>query len=401
MYVWDGILVDVTERIAAQEAIRTSEARVQEADRMELVGRLAGGVAHDFNNLLTIIIGFADMMLSDLPLPEIRGAAEQIQRAATRASSLTHQLLAVGRRLIMQPEAVALNDVITSTDQLVRRTLGEAIDVRLVLGEGLSPVLVDAHQIERVLLNLALNARDAMPDGGTLTLSTGTTEVSAVGAEQRRVAAGQYVHVAVSDTGTGMSDDVRSHLFEPFFTTKPIGRGTGLGLAAVEGIVRQSGGFIAVDTVRGAGTTFTVCLPATDVTPMAANAAPLSRPRGSERILLVEDDAAVRRLTETVLRRQGYSVVTADSGKSALAEVGGEPDDFDLVVTDVVMMGMAGPELVERLRRLRPTLRALFVSGHSDDAVLRAGIADGRADFLQKPYTPAALATRVRAILDA
>jgi PAS domain S-box-containing protein len=397
--VWDGILVDITAQRRSQEALRAGEARVQAAQRIELVGQLAGGIAHDFNNLLTVIMGHADLLLHDATDPEERGQVRQIAEAARRASWLTQQLLAYGRRTMLSPVVLDLNDLIRRTVPLVTGTVGEAIAVRLAIAPEELRVQADPSQLERVLLNLAINARDAMPDGGTLEIATGKTVVTAGEAQERGVAPGRYARLSVTDTGVGMTPEVRSRLFEPFFTTKPVGHGTGLGLAAVYGVVHQSDGFIDVATAPGRGTTFTVCLPERTARVNSGAIAAVKRPTGTERVLVVEDDRSVRDLLERSLRRLGYTVVTAANGEDGLAVAAGTA--LDLVITDIMMPGMAGPELAVALRDRWPHLKVLFISGYSDDAVLRRGVESGRENLLAKPFTAATLAAKVREVIDA
>jgi PAS domain S-box-containing protein len=396
--VWDGILVDVTDQRRSEEAVRASEARIQETQRIELVGQLAGGVAHDFNNLLTVIMGHADLLLSDDVDDVVRGPVGQIAEAARRASLLTQQLLAFGRKTMLTPVTADLNDIVRRTLPLLEGTLNEAITVRLATSPEELRLNADRNQIERVLMNLALNARDAMPDGGSLDISTGPVTVSQDSAQKHGVRQGPYVWIAVTDTGMGMSADLRARLFQPFFTTKPVGRGSGLGLAAVHGVVRQSQGFIEVESAPGRGSTFTVFLPAHDGPLEAARANPAGMARGTETILIVEDDSAVRLLAESTLQRLGYAVLTAGEAEAAV-KVAVE-SRLDLVVSDVMMPGMAGPDLVAILAGRQADLKVLFISGHSDDAVLRRGVETGAANFLQKPFTAAAFAAKVREVLD-
>ncbi len=396
----DGVLAvvrDVTEQ-------RRLEAQFRQAQKMEAVGRLAGGVAHDFNNLLTVINGFADLLYDQLPRDApTREPVEHIRKAGARAGELTHQLLAYGRKQILRPQPLNLGALVANLGAMLRRLIGERVE--LVIDATPVRVKADPGLLEQALMNLAVNARDAMFRGGTLTIATravtlgpGTTHDGA------DVRPGRYAELRVTDTGCGMPPEVLAHLFEPFFTTKGIGEGTGLGLATVYGIVRQSGGHVAVETAVGAGTTFRVYLPAADPGPPESAERP--RPtapaaRGSETILLVEDDDEVRALALRVLQAAGYAVVDAASGEQALRAVAAYGVAADLLATDVVMPGMGGRELADRLTAATPGLRVLFMSGYTDDPALRTGFAAEAAHFLQKPFTPSAFAAKVREILDA
>jgi PAS domain S-box-containing protein len=385
--------VDVTERKRLEE-------RYLQAQKLEAVGRLAGGVAHDFNNLLTAITGFAEFVLGSLP-PDapLRGPVQEILRASERGASLTRQLLTFGRRQRRNARVLDLNAVITGAEQLLRRLLREDIELATRLQPGLGRVHADPGQLEQVLLNLAVNARDAMPRGGRLTLATTNLWV---GPDDPEVPPGPYVLLKVTDTGVGMDAATRARAFEPFFTTKEIGKGTGLGLATVHGIVQQSGGHIEVDSEPGQGTTFKVYLPRVDE---PARAGPSHDgvgvpPRGSETVLLVEDDDGVRALSRHVLQASGYRVLEASAGSEALHRFRRSASSIDLLVTDVVMPGLGGTQLAERLRALQPGLKVLYLSGYADDAVVRHGILQAQVNFLQKPFTPAALARKVREVLD-
>jgi PAS domain S-box-containing protein len=380
------------------------EAQYRQAQKLESIGRLAGGVAHDFNNLLTVILSSSEVMKQDRAagLPVDDEDIEQIHAAGERARDLTRQLLAFARKQVIAPVSLDLNAVVRGSEKLLRRVLGE--DVRLVVNEGagLWSTLCDAGQIEQVLVNLAVNARDAMPGGGALTIETRNVEAEDAGGvpdPDRRP--GRWVRLTVRDTGLGMSPEAKAHLFEPFFTTKEHGKGTGLGLATVHGIVAQSGGHVHVDSEPGRGTTFRICLPPSDA-PQAAigRAPPAASTAGDEAILLVEDDPLVRGVTLRALESSGYRVIPAASGEEALAIARREGQLIDLVVTDVVMPGMTGREVVDELRRHRPRVPALFVSGYTQDAILQRGVLDSGMAFLPKPFTPSTLVARVRALLD-
>ncbi len=391
---------DVTER-------RYLEEQVILAQKMEAVGRLAGGVAHDFNNILTAIGGYTDLLLADLPEHDPRRHdVEEIYQAAQRAAGLTQQLLAFSRRQIMQPKVVDLNALVTDIEKMLRRLIGEDILFATVLHPHVGNVRADPGKLEQVIVNLAVNARDAMPDGGRLTIETRNVELDeAYAAEHPSVAPGRYVLLSVSDTGIGIDEETRAHIFEPFFTTKARGKGTGLGLATVYGIVNQTGGHIWPCSEPGRGTTMRVYLPRIDVP-----ADPIERPevvapqalRGGETILLVEDEEPVRSVTRQLLERNGYTVFEAPDGPSALGLVGGENGvvQFDLLLTDVVMPGMSGRELADHLRVNRPDLTVLFMSGYTDDAVVRHGMLEPGLAYLEKPFRPPALLRKVRDALD-
>ena len=389
-----GVQVDVTARRALEEQLR-------QAQKLEAVGHLAGGVAHDFNNLLTVINGYTDLMLADAPADEfVRESLVETQRAGKRAAELTRQLLALGRRQVLAFRILDLNEVVRGTERMLRRVLGE--DIRLVadLAPDLGNVMADPGQMEQVLMNLVVNARHAMPTGGTLTIATRNVPPDDGPAGPPR---GKSVELAVTDTGTGMTDEVRARLFEPFFTTKGPGQGTGLGLAVVHGIVAQSGGRILVESQPGQGTTFRILLPVTEEPAEDDEPTPdhKAADRGTETVLVVEDENGVRALTARILRTAGYTVLEAADGLEAVKVAADHPGGIDLVVTDVVMPGGSGSEVAGRLTAARPGLRVLYVSGYADDAVVRHGVAADRVNFLAKPFTPAALATKVRAVLDA
>lgn len=370
---------------------RRLEDQLRQAQKMEAVGRLAGGIAHDFNNLLTAVTGYSSILLADLPpgTPS-REHAEQIRKAGERAAQLTRQLLAFGRRQFLQPKVLDLNVVVADLEKMLRRVIGEDIELVVNLAPGLGRVKADPGQIEQVLMNLVVNARDAMPEGGRLTLST----ENAV-ALPETVLPGRYVVIQVADTGSGMSDEVKAHLFEPFFTTKEVGKGTGLGLATVYGIVKQSAGHIEVESELGQGSTFRIYLPRANGGPEAApKNGTRHAPHGRETVLLVEDEDDVRRVARQVLEMYGYTVLEARSGADALDQLANHPGSVGLLISDVVMPGMGGTALLERLRALRPRLKALFVSGHAE-----RGMPQGMP-LLHKPFTPEALACKVREVLD-
>ena len=380
------------------------EAQFLQAQKLESVGRLAGGVAHDFNNLLTVILSSSEIMRQDRAagLPVDDEEIEQIHTAGERARDLTRQLLAFARKQLISPTSLDLNAVVRGSEKLLHRVLGE--DVRLVVNAdpGLWPTLCDAGQIEQILMNLAVNARDAMPGGGVLTVETRNAEVhdeEAARDPDRRP--GSWVRLILRDSGVGMSPEAMAHLFEPFFTTKERGKGTGLGLATVHGIVEQSGGHIHVESQPGAGTTFEICFPRSDAPQVTKAPAPEAPSvRGHETILVVEDDPQVRGVTIRALEASGYRVIPAASGEEALVIARQSGERLDMVVTDVVMPGLTGREVVDELRRSLPDIPALFVSGYTQDAIAQRGVLDSGVEFLPKPFTPSTLVARVRAMLD-
>lgn len=395
---------DIAARRTAEEALRQSEILLNEAQKMEAVGRLAGGIAHDFNNLLTAIIGYSDLVLD--ALGEGHGArrdAEEILRAAERAGGLTRQLLAFSRRQVLQPEPVDLNAIVADIDRMMRRLIGENIEVVTLQDGELRPIVADPGQIEQVLVNLVVNARDAMPNGGRLEIETANHVVQKDRlTDSGVVRAGAYALLRVSDTGIGMDEETRLQIFEPFFTTKEAHQGTGLGLATVYGIVSQSGGQIDVDSMPGAGTTFTIYFPVARAG-SEQDDAPSETPRtgGRETILLVEDAAPVRRLVQRTLEKNGYQVLVAESATGALRHCSRHDGAIDLILSDVVLPRIPGPEIVQRARELRPGIRVLFMSGFTDDTLSRYGLDASRDSLIEKPFTPAAVLARVRAALDA
>jgi two-component system, cell cycle sensor histidine kinase and response regulator CckA len=395
----DGVAVtarDVTERHRLEEELRHSQ-------KMEAVGRLAGGIAHDFNNLLTAINGYSGLLLERVPKDHpLRPDLQEIHGAGERAAALTHQLLAFSRRQVLKPERLDLNAVIGDMENMLRRLIGEHIEVRTSLAQNLGHVRADRGQIQQVLMNLVVNARDAMESGGLLTLETansgfdGTDPSQEVGAP-----AGRHVMLAVSDTGCGIDEETLARIFEPFFTTKPSGKGTGLGLSTVYGIIQQSGGQVRAQSRPGAGSVFRVFLPIDERSEDAASPQPLrtSTPRGRETVLLVEDEPLVGRLAERVLIQAGYTVLYASNGLEARGVFSQRDGAIDILVTDVVMPRMGGPQLAGLLRAERPDLRVLFLSGYNDGAVLGGTAASGTS-FLGKPFTAEALSGEVRRLLD-
>ncbi len=400
---------DLTERRRGEEDRRALARQLAQSQKIEAVGQLAGGIAHDFNNLLTAIGGYTELLIGSLPADDPRRQhTDQIRRAAERATSLTRQLLAFSRRQVLDPKIIDLNQVLGGMEEMLRRLIGEHIELRIHRAADLWPTKADPGQLEQAILNLVVNARDAMPDGGQLTIETTNAELDPSYADAHAPAVpGPYTMVAVTDTGTGMTADVRARLFEPFFTTKEQGKGTGLGLSTTYGIVKQSGGFIWCYSEPGHGTSFKIYLPrATEagtprVGPAAAAAGTTADTRGEETILLVEDEPEVRALVQRLLKMQGYTVVSAANPDEALAITRDFRDVIHLMVTDVVMPGMSGRQLADRLASTRPQMRVLFVSGYTDDAIVHHGILDPGTAFLQKPFTPQALAHKVREVLAA
>jgi signal transduction histidine kinase len=389
------------EKAEALSALKKSEEQLLQA---EAVGRLAGGISHDFNNLLTAIIGYSDLSLRRLQTNDpMRRNLEEIKKASERAASLTRQLLAFSRKQVMQPKVFDLNSVVTDLEKMLVRMIGEDIELQTVLKENPGNVKADPGQIEQVLMNLVINARDAMPMGGKLTIETGNVYLDQNYAYQHvGVTPGTYVMIAVSDSGTGMDDETRNRIFEPFFTTKEIGKGTGLGLSTVYGIVKQSGGNIWVYSELGKGTTFKIYLPrvnegAEDYRDVLETE---DLALGTETVLLVEDDELVRNLAREVLESSGYRVLEAATGASALLLCEKHNQPIDLLLTDVVMPEMSGRNLADRLLQLHPEMRVLFMSGYTENSIVHHGVLDKEANFIQKPFTPGGLALRVREVLD-
>jgi PAS domain S-box-containing protein len=396
--VMEGLIVDITER-------KQLENQLQQSRRVEAVGRLAGGIAHDFNNLLTIIKGYTELALSRPAIrPEIAADVQQIGNAAERASALIRQLLAFSRKQVLQPKSLDVNSIVENLDKLLRRLIGADIEMVTLCGVNVGTVKADPAQIEQVIMNLVVNARDAMPIGGRLTIETANVELDSTYArDHTSVKPGRYVMVAVSDTGIGMDAQTQAHIFEPFFTTKESGRGTGLGLSTVYGIVKQSGGYIWVYSEPDHGSTFKVYLPRVDEPVEAASSATdeTSTRRGTETILLVEDEEAIRELTRVILAGQGYNVVVAESTTHAEQLSARYSGEIDLLLTDVVMPGTGGRELARRITGRHPRIRVLYTSGYSDNVITQSGVLDPGVAFLQKPFTPRGLAAKVREVLDA
>jgi nitrogen-specific signal transduction histidine kinase/FixJ family two-component response regulator len=395
---YDGLVEDVTERRQLEEQLR-------QAQKMEAVGRLAAGLAHDFNNLLTVVIGYSDLLMQRLSADDrLRPAMEEIKKAGEQAASLTRQLLAFSRKQALQPQVLDLSSLLSNVDKMLQRVIGEDIELVTHLPPGLGHVKADPGQIEQVIMNLALNARDAMPQGGQLTLEAANVELdSSYASSHESVVPGHFVMLAMSDTGTGMDAETQAHIFEPFFTTKEKGKGTGLGLSTVYGIIKQSGGNIWVYSEPARGTTFKIYLPRVDqavelITPGELGVEELSQ--GSETILLVEDEEAVRSLAREVLECRGYHVLEAKGAIEALQVGEQHKERIHLLLTDVVMPQMSGRELAEHLAPLRPETKVLYMSGYADNAVVHHGLLDPGTALLQKPFTADALARKLREVLD-
>ncbi len=406
-HTFTAIIRDISDRRASEAALRRTEQQLLLAQKMEAVGRLAGGIAHDFNNILTVVIGTLDDLLNHHP-PDTADHSDLLamKEAAARGAALTQQLLAFSRRQVIQPVELDLNQSVRRTDTLLRRLLGDNIEIVLGLDGALGTIKADPTQIEQVILNLALNARDAMPAGGTLRFETSNVIVDGdYAGTHLGLEPGPYVMFAVTDTGHGMDPITKAQIFEPFFTTKEEGKGTGLGLSTVYGIVKQSGGSIYVYSEPGHGTTFKVYLPsvtseAVAMEPVRSQASAATG-NGGFAVLLAEDRADVRRFTARVLRESGYQVLEAEGGESALALAREYSGPIHVLLSDAVMPGMSGKELAEQLRNIRPGLRVIFMSGYSDDAVRERNVVGPGMAFLQKPFTPARLAAAIRTVLEA
>jgi signal transduction histidine kinase/CheY-like chemotaxis protein len=393
------------ERVRADIGKRASlEEQLRQSQKLEAIGRLAGGIAHDFNNILTAIMGYSALLQAGLGERDpLRLEVEEIKKAVRRASSLIQQLLAFSRRQVLQLKVLDLNAVVMNIQQLLQRLIGEDIELVILPAPALRHVKADPGQIEQVLMNLALNARDAMPKGGKLTIETANVTVDEAFARRHLISPGPYAMLSVTDTGLGMDADIQAHIFEPFFTTKEPGKGTGLGLATVYGIVKQSGGNVFVYSEPGRGATCKIYLPRVDEPLTALEAAkPIIEPvSGTETILLVEDEESVRELVSKVLQRNGYTILEARHGEEAVDLCTKFEGDIHLLVTDVVMPRMSGREVAETLQPTRPTMKVLYLSGYTDDEVVRHGVLESMTAFLQKPFTPDALARKVRDVLDA
>jgi nitrogen-specific signal transduction histidine kinase/CheY-like chemotaxis protein len=394
----------IIERKRAEQALQRSEEQLRGAQRMEAIGRLAGGIAHDFNNLLTVIINHAAFATDSVSGGDpVQTDLTEIRKAADRAAALTRQLLAFSRKQLLQPKVLDLSKIVGGMEGMLRRLLGEDIALSVILAMDLGKVMADPGQVEQVVMNLAVNARDAMPDGGKLTIETANIEIDEASARQHAGAkSGPHVVLSVTDTGCGMDEKTRARLFEPFFTTKATGKGTGLGLATVYGIVKQSGGTIWVNSEPGKGTTFKVYLPRELRASETAARVPqiLSRSAGAETILVVEDEAGIRNVARRMLSDAGYTVLTAASGDEALLVCERHQGTVRLVLTDVVMPGMYGKELADRLASLYPHMQVLYMSGYTDDSIGQRGVLDPGTHFIGKPFNAAELTHMVHQVLD-
>ncbi len=401
-----GAIEDLRREIAERKLAEADRERLQgqllQVQKMESVGRLAGGVAHDFNNILTAILSYAELCLMKLPGDHpVRGYASAIRDASEKAASLTHQLLAFSRKQVLEMRSVDLNAVVEGMARMLRRIIGEDVVLEIRTDEALRPILADKGQLEQVLMNLAVNARDAMPQGGSLIIGTEPVRRGDLPAGREGALRDQeYVLLTVKDTGKGMSTDVRDRIFEPFFTTKELGKGTGLGLSMVYGIVKQHDGHIAVDSDAGRGTTFRIYLPVAAAHAAQRYEGALAMPQGTETVLIVEDDQAIRSLVREILEPLGYRVLVTASGEEALACLRSDAGPVHLLLTDVIMPGMNGKTLAEEVLALRPGIRVLFMSGYPYDALSDQGLLGSGASLVHKPLSPAILAAHVRRMLD-
>ena len=395
---------DITERKQMEEKMARLQEQFRQAQKMEAIGRLAGGIAHDFNNLLTIINGYSQISLQELKEEDpLRGNIEEIHDAAKRAATLTRQLLAFSRRQVMEMKVIDINMLLKDTEKMLRRILGEDVELITFMAEDLGRVKADPGQIEQVIMNLAVNARDAMPRGGKLTIETVNVELDEAYARAHvAVTPGHYVMLSVSDTGAGMTPEIRDRVFEPFFTTKEKGKGTGLGLSTVYGIVKQSGGNIWVYSEPGQGSAIKIYLPKVDVPleKLEKKVVHENLPLGSETILVVEDEGEVRKLAVRILKKQGYVVLEAGQGDEAFHVCKQHQGPIHLMVTDVVMPGMGGHELAKRLEPLHPNMKVLYMSGYTENAIVHHGVLDEGMSYIQKPFTVDGLARKVREALD-
>ena len=399
---------DTSESSAVEAELRSQrtdlEQKLAQTQKMEAVGRLAGGIAHDFNNLLTAIVGYAELAVSQMDnYPSLQRDIEEIRAAGKSGASLTRQLLAFSRKQQPQPQIVDINAIVGRMTGLLRRLIGEHIELRSLPADGLGRVTADPGQIEQIIVNLAVNARDAMPSGGVLTIETANVHFDATYiAEHPDALSGPHVMLAIRDTGVGMDDAAREHLFEPFYTTKEPGQGTGLGLATVYGIVKQSGGSLSVDSESNRGTSFKVFLPRAESADAAVPPDPIIQDlRGTETILLVEDQAEVRGVVQQMLARHGYVVLAASNGADALHIAQAYPGRIDLLITDVVMPGIGGRDVAAQFLRERPDARELYMSGYTDDRVVQQGVIEHNVAFIQKPFTLSRLLQKIREVLDA
>jgi two-component system, cell cycle sensor histidine kinase and response regulator CckA len=395
-----GVSIDITEQKLATDKLQD---QLRQAQKMEAIGRLAGGVAHDFNNLLSVIMGYVSLAIDGIHEGDpLRQQLDEVMGASERARDLTRQLLAFSRQQVLEPRIVDLNRVIGQLERMLERLIGEDVELVAIKAPDLGQVLVDPSQIEQVVMNLVVNARDAMPKGGKLTIETANVQLDETyAADHENVVAGPHVMLAVVDTGHGMDRATQARIFEPFFTTKEVGRGTGLGLSTVFGVVRQSGGHVWVYSEPGKGAAFKVYLPRVTGTEPVLQAQRVTSPRAStETVLVLEDEAQVRRVVVAMLQRGGYRVIEASRAEEALEAAKDPTRTIDVLLTDIVMPGMSGPEVVKRIREIRPDLKAICMSGYTDETVVRHGILESGIAFLQKPITPDSLRQKVRSVLD-
>jgi signal transduction histidine kinase len=399
-----GACEDITERKRAEEENTALQEQLRQSQKMEAIGRLAGGIAHDFNNLLTVIKGYSQLSLVEIKEGDpLKLNIEEIRRAADRAADLTRQLLAFSRRQIMEMKVLDLNDLLKNLDKMLRRVIGEDIELVTLLAGDLGRVKTDPGQTEQVVMNLSVNSKDAMPEGGKLTIETANVDLDDAYARNHvAVTPGRFVMISVSDTGVGMTPEVRDRVFEPFFTAKEKGKGTGLGLSTVYGIVKQSGGNIWVYSEPGKGTTFKIYLPRVDepLEKLGERVEVKEIPRGTETILIVEDEEEVRKLAVRILERQGYKVLEASQGLDAFLIAEKYEDLIHLLVTDVVMPKISGRELADRIAEIRPEIKVLYMSGYTDNAIVHHGVLREGIKFIQKPFTVEGLARKVREVLD-
>ena len=398
-----AVVEDITGQKRAEDERRHLERQLLQAQKMESVGRLAGGVAHDFNNHLTVINGYCAMLLDEMGADDpLREPVGEILLAGNRAAALTQQLLAFSRKQVAEPRVISLNDVVAEAGKMLSRLIGDDIEIVTHFDAGLGSVVADPSQMNQVLMNLAINARDAMPDGGRIIIETSNTDIDeGYAAQHAGVEAGPYVLLSITDTGAGMTQEVVQHIFDPFFTTKGIGVGTGLGLSTVYGIVKQAGGWIWVYSEPGQGSTFKVYLPRAGGAPepLRAPVPAAETLRGTETVLVVEDQPEVRKLTLAMLESRGYRLLEAANGNEALSLCEHHPEPIHLLITDVVMPGMTGRELAMRLVALRPSLKTLYTSGYTANAIVHEGVLDPGVAYLPKPFSPAQLAAKVRDVL--
>lgn len=400
-----GIAEQAADSASPSADLRAVQFQLQQSQKLEMIGQLAGGVAHDFNNMLTAIIGYTDLSLRRVGLENpIRRNLEETKKAAERAAALVRQLLAFSRKQILEPKVLDLNDVVKDMEKMLTRLIGEDIKLATRLEADLGSVKADPSQVEQIIVNLVVNARDAMPRGGSVTIETENTSLdNQTVLRHVSVKPGEYVMLAVSDTGSGMDQETQRRIFEPFFTTKDVGKGTGLGLSTVYGIVKQSGGHIWVYSEPGLGTMIKVYLPRIDnaeIVPIEKLVHEPAALRGSETVLLVEDEDVVRGLTRKILMQAGYNVLDAKGGEEAIRVCRAHDGPIDLLVTDVVMPEISGKEVADRLVELRPAIRVLFMSGYTDEAIVQHGVLDANVEFIQKPFTWIGLTKKVREVLN-